>query len=79
MVSEGPDGKASRVDTAWIVKGYSIQRKKHEPRRKYSSGLGVAKEGERERSTVGLGYQVGEFVLYYRGKTKPAEESQAGW
>ena len=28
-VSKGPDGDASRVDRAWTVKGYSIQRKKH--------------------------------------------------
>ena len=29
VVSKGPDGDASRVDRDWIVKGYSIQRKKH--------------------------------------------------
>lgn len=65
MVSEGPNEKASRVDTAWIVKGYFIQRKKREPRRKDSSGLGVAKEGERGRSTVGLGCQVGVCTLLH--------------
>lgn len=35
---------ASRVDMAWMAKGYSMQRKKHEPSRSHSGVLGVVKE-----------------------------------
>lgn len=37
----------------------------------------VTKEGARERSTVRLGSQAGEFALYHKGKRRHAKESQA--
>lgn len=41
-------------------------KKNYEPRRKYSGGLGVAKEIERKRWTMELGCQAKSFMTWVR-------------